>query len=425
MASKEDSELVKKYAGLSKPVIKPPVIPPELLPTQAGKDEAQRQFRNGGPASFGDKLYGAFGEAFPQTAVALGGADELTRRANIDSANPTRLPIRPTDASPQSSLVTTQATEQATPSGFSQRSLNNLPVTVLSKPTGYDSLEGRGYKGNGIEAIGIAPIGRQGAFSGASTDAEAARNLQARFEQDEAAKGIAAGYDRAVERLRDLRAEKLGISRNDLDVYEGRAKAPEEQPAQQNPFALPGDKYGDDVFRKNALLSTINDSRASRSERKAAADTYNTFIESGREQQPQRGQPGSSINPLDLQRFLLDQSKFDYQQNLDKGRLGIEAGTLRNKQAGTELDQQKYSDERRKAFIDNFSYPDENAPREQLGALTLQLADSTGGVIPPEIMVGYIQKAAEEAGVDWEDAPPKSLTALGKRAMELATKDFQ
>lgn len=375
--------------------------------------------------SLGNKLYGAFGETFPQTAVLLGGADELTRRANIDSANPTRLPTRPTAVSPQPSTETSQTTEQAAPSEFSQRGLNNLPVTVLSKPTGYDSLEGRGYKGNGIEAIGIAPIGRRGTFSGASTDEEAARNLQARSEQDKAAKGIAASYDRAIERLRDLRAEKLGITRNSLDVYEGRAKAPEEQTASRNPFALPGDNYGDDVFRKNALLRTINNPRASKSERKAATDTFNTFIESGREQQPQRGQPGSSINPLDLQRFLLDQNKFDYQQNLDKGRLGIEAGTLRDKQAGTELDQQKYANERRKEFINNFSYPDENAPREQLGALTLQLADSTGGVIPPEIMVGYIQKAAEEAGVDWEDAPPKSLVTLGKRAMELATKDFQ
>jgi hypothetical protein len=41
-------------------------------------------------------------------------------------------------------------------------------------------------------------------------------------------------------------------------------------------------------------------------------------------------------------------------------------------------------------------------------------------------MAGYIQKATEESPdfVDWEKTPPKSLTALGKRAMELARADY-
>ena len=61
---------------------------------------------------------------------------------------------------------------------------------------------------------GMVPAGRgRGGFVGAATDAEAARNLQARAVQDQAARGIAQNTDRTIESMRDLRAEQMGIPR--------------------------------------------------------------------------------------------------------------------------------------------------------------------------------------------------------------------
>ena len=68
--------------------------------------------------------------------------------------------------------------------------------------------------------------GQRGGFVGAATDAEAARNLQARAEQDQAASIEAAKMDRAVEMMRDTRAERRGTSRGQLDLQEGRVDTP-------------------------------------------------------------------------------------------------------------------------------------------------------------------------------------------------------
>jgi hypothetical protein len=262
----------------------------------------------------------------------------------------------------------------------------------------------------------------RGGFVGSETDAEAARNLQARFAQDEAARGVAAGYDRAVERLRDLRATKLGISRNYLDQYEGRAETPQAAPEPVNPFAMPGDKYGDDVFRENRLKAAMEAPGLTKAQRAAASDVYNSYLERAKPQPQRGGQTG--VDPVDMGRFLLDQQKFGYQQQADKRNYALGQEDLANKKAGTQLESQRYADTRRKEFLDTFSYPDENAPREQLGAMVLQMSDATGGIIPPEVMTGYIQKAAEAANVDWKNAPPTSLKALTEEAMRLAKLDY-
>jgi hypothetical protein len=301
-----------------------------------------------------------------------------------------------------------------------ERQVGNLPITVQAEPIGGTPLEQRTYTTAGGTVTGAAPVGRRGGFGGAATDAEADRNLQARFAQDEAAKGVAANYDRAIERLRDVRAAKLGISRDYLDQYEGRAATPEATPTPADPFAQPGDKFGDEVFRRNRLESIIQDPRAKKSERKAATEMYNAYLENSNQPQPK----AAGIDPVDMQRFLLDRQKFDYQQGVDKQRFGLDRAAQESKAAETTLERQKYADERRNNFLETFSYPDADAPREQLGALTLQLSDVTGGVIPPEIMVGYIQKAAEVAGVNWKNAPPTSLVDLGEAAMKLARADY-
>ena len=175
-------------------------------------------------------------------------------------------------------------------------------------------------------------------------------------------------------------------------------------------------------MRRDQLVRDINNPRASRTDRKAAADIYGSYIEAAK---PVRGISPPTTNPVDLQRFLLDQQKFGWQQGLDKSRLNLDAAGIGAKVAGQNLEQSKYAAEQRANFLKDFIYPDEKAPQAELGALTWQLSQSTGGAVPPEIMANYIQKAAEANGVDWKNAPPKSLAELGKKAMELAKADYQ
>ena len=146
-------------------------------------------------------------------------------------------------------------------------------------------LERRQYAGPGGSVSGVVAQGTpRGGFAGAATDVAAARNLQARFEQDAAASQIAAGFDRETERLRDARAEKMGISRAKLDASEGRSNpltdlfAPQGQPAQTEAFSQPGDGFGDAAMRRSVLERRMADTRTSGSERRAAAEAYKGFL---------------------------------------------------------------------------------------------------------------------------------------------------
>lgn len=148
-------------------------------------------------------------------------------------------------------------------------------------------LERRQYAGPGGSVSGVTSVNTpRGGFVGAATDVAAARNLQARFEQDAAASQIAAGYDRETERLRDARAEKMGISRAKLDASEGRSNpltslfSAQGQPQQAAPeaFSQPGDGFGDAAMRRSALERQMADTRTSGSERRAAAEAYKGFL---------------------------------------------------------------------------------------------------------------------------------------------------
>jgi len=365
---------------------------------------------------------GALNTAFPQATAVLGGAGEIKRRADIyDSGVPMAPPKPPVVASVQ------PTTEPPASSQFPARpepTMLSAGVIQQTTPIGrMGALERRDYTVPGGTATGVLPTGSsRGGFVGAATDAEAAKNLQDRLAQDEAAKSIAANMDRGTEALRDLRAEQMGITRNALDTAEGRARGTTVLPSAPSPFSQPGDSFGDEVLRRDQLVRDINNPRASRTDRKAAADIYGSYIEAAK---PVRGISPPTTNPVDLQRFLLDQQKFGWQQGLDKSRLNLDAAGIGAKVAGQNLEQSKYAAEQRANFLKDFIYPDEKAPQAELGALTWQLSQSTGGAVPPEIMANYIQKAAEANGVDWKNAPPKSLAELGKKAMELAKADYQ
>ena len=99
---------------------------------------------------------------------------------------------------------------------------------------GQGPLERVTYSRQGGEASGIREVGApRGGFVGAATDAEAARNVQSRLEQDAAASQVVASMNRAADAERDTRAAKLGISRAILDQMEGRMDSPAVQAMQQ------------------------------------------------------------------------------------------------------------------------------------------------------------------------------------------------
>lgn len=122
-----------------------------------------------------------------------------------------------------------------------------------------------------------------------------------------------------------------------------------------------------------------------------------------------------ATDPLDAQRFLLDQSKFGYQQAKDDRELALQEEEFSNTRRTA-------NDARRKDFMSNYSYPDKNAPQGELGALVWSLSEATG--LPPEIMGSYVQKAATQGKVNWKNAPPQSLVELGKQATALAAKEY-
>lgn len=106
-----------------------------------------------------------------------------------------------------------------------------------------------------VVGSGLSSATGRGGFVGASTDAQAAKALQDRAEQNAAAQFNIDSMNRAANAERDLRAARLGVSRGVLDRMEGRndtAAAAADSAAQgaapstpPNPFSLPGDSFQD------------------------------------------------------------------------------------------------------------------------------------------------------------------------------------
>lgn len=149
-----------------------------------------------------------------------------------------------------------------------------LPVTPKLTPLGNgygvtgDNTSGRaGYTnktyydpaGN-VVASGLSSATGGGGFVGASTDAQAAKALQDRAEQNAAAQFNIDNMKHAANAERDLRAARLGVSRGVLDRIEGRndtAAAMADSAAQSaipdhwfDPLSLPGDSFQDTRGRK-------------------------------------------------------------------------------------------------------------------------------------------------------------------------------
>lgn len=257
----------------------------------------------------------------------------------------------------------------------------------------------------GADVVGLArPGAEQGGWVGAATDAEAARNLQDRALQDQATQAEVARLNRATDALRSLREERAPAVRSEVDSIGG------------GPDKL--DVASGRVINRDTPANVVAD-RMKNAGGKAAkfiGDAYLADKElQGREAQLAAKQ-GTGINPVDMGRFLLDQQKFAQQQGIDKSNLQLREKELKNKEAGTSLEQQKYLDTQRKDFIDSFSFSDKNAPEKEIGAAVFEMSRESG--IPRETVAAVYEQVVKELGIDWAKGGPKSQQALNEEVMK-------
>ena len=155
------------------------------------------------------------------------------------------------NAPPQAAEIVRQGLEAAAPTATPAR-----PVTLDQMGPNVPS-----FNNNSVPDFKTA----KGGYVGATTDAEASRNLQSRFEQDAAASQMAASMNRGADAMRDTRATKLGIGRGTLDQMEGRMDSPyiqrsaPEAPKLPGIFDRPGDGFGDAGMRQAKFEGMLSD----------------------------------------------------------------------------------------------------------------------------------------------------------------------
>lgn len=323
-----------------------------------------------------------------------------------------------------------------------------------SDRAGYSNRTYYGPSGN-IIGSGISSATGRGGFVGATTDAEADRNLKARFEQDAAASAMAASMNRGANAERDLRAARLGVSRGVLDRMEGRndTEAAAADSAVQgaipdrwfNPLSMPSDSFQDTRGRQAEYDRAVEQaSTGNTREQKGATATLtalNDFREKNLAARVAQNKAQGGVDPIDMNRFLLDQEKFrqqqntdtnrflldqerfKYQQNQDKQRLAVDKSEAEGKQAERQLARQKYMDESRKAFASEFSFSDPKAPREQIAGAVFDISQATG--VPTDVVSQIYEQTVKELGIDYGKGGPKSPMDLNKLVATRVTQAYQ
>lgn len=340
----------------------------------------------------------------------------------------------------------------------------SAPVSVMPKLTSL----GNGYGVTGEEAIrtyygpsgnvvaSVQPIADlRGGFVGASTDAQAAKALQDRAEQNAAAQFNINNMNRGAEAERGLRASRLGVSRGVLDRMEGRndTEAAVADSAAQgaipgrwfNPLSMPGDSFQDTRGRQAEYDRAVEQALTGNTrEQKGAAATLtalNDLREKNLAAQVAQNKTQAGVDPIDMNRFLLDQQKFnyqqkndanrylldeqkfDYQQGLDKQRLAVDKSEAESKQAERQLARQKYMDESRKAFVSEFSFSDPKAPREQIAGAVFDISQATG--VPADVVSQIYEQAVKELGIDYGKGGPKDPMKLNELVAARVTQKYR
>ena len=230
----------------------------------------------------------------------------------------------------------------------------------ISGRAGYTNKTYYDPSGN-VVASGLSSATGRGGFVGASIDAEADRNLKARFEQDAAASAMAASMNRGAEAMRELRAAQIA----DFDGYKPEAPA------------APGLEQQKFNYQQNT----------------------------------------------DANKFLLDQEKFNYQQGLDKERLAVDRSEAEGKQSARQLERKKYMDESRKEFASEFTFSDPKAPREQIAGAVFDISQATG--VPPDVVSQFYEQAVKDLKIDYGKGGPKDPMALNKLVAARITQAYQ
>lgn len=296
----------------------------------------------------------------------------------------------------------------------------NSTITRGVTPAG-SGMERRVYTSPEGAAMGAVPVGRgQGGFVGATADEEAGRNLQSRFQQDAAASQMAQSFDRSTNALRDLRAERMGIPRSQLDVAEGRLKSQEPQTAA---VGQTGQGFGDDVLDRDRFLRQFQPKEGSLGGAKRRAQANTIAAQQMWDQNQQAMQrpvaQAPTVNPLDEKRLLVDMQNNAARQGVDRERLLIDKGNLQNQTAKTSLEEKKQDLEAKSAFTENFSIGKEGAPDTELATGAWEISKATG--IPAEIVQGYIQRS----DIDWKNGPPENMTKYFENITAQITRDYK
>ncbi len=258
----------------------------------------------------------------------------------------------PTPLEAASEVVTPKLTSLG--NGYGVAGANTSGRAGYSNRTYYDP------SGN-VVGRGLSSATGRGGFVGATTDAEADRNLKARFEQDAAARTMAASMNRGAEAMRELRAAQIA----DLDGY--KPEAPAAPGLDQQKF--------------------------------------------------------NSQQNIDINKFLLDREKFNYQQGLDKERLAVDRSEVEGKQSARQLERKKYTDESRKAFASEFSFSDPKAPREQIAGAVFDISQATG--VPTDVVSQFYEQAAKDLKINYSKGGPTDPMALNKLVAARITQAYQ
>lgn len=282
-------------------------------------------------------------EPIKQFTGSLAGVAEIARPA------PTSLESAPTPA-----LVPITPKLTSLGNGYNVTGSNTSGRAGYTNKTYYDP------SGN-VVASGLSSATGRGGFAGAVTDAEADRNLKARFEQDDAARTMATSMNRGAEAMRELRAAQIA----DLDGYKPETPA------------APGLEQQKFNYQQN----------------------------------------------IDANKFLLDRQKFNYQQGLDKERLAVDKSEAEGKQSARQLERKKYMDESRKAFASEFSFSDPKAPREQIAGAVFDISQATG--VPTDVVSQIYEQTVKELGIDYGKGGPKDPMALNKLVAARITQAYQ
>lgn len=319
---------------------------------------------------------------------------------------------------------------------------------------GYSNRTYYGPSGN-VVASGLSSATGGGGFVGAETDAQAAKALQDRAAQNQAAQFNINSMNRGAEAERDLRATRLGVSRGVLDRMEGRndteaavaAAAAQSAPTsgQSNPLSMPGDSFYDTRSRQatydRAVQQALAGNKREQKGAEAALTALNDFREKNLAAQVAQSKDQTGVNPVDMSKFLLDQQKFNYQQQndanrysldqrkfnyqqgIDKERLTVDRNEAEGKQAERQLARQKYMDESRKAFANEFTFSDPKAPREQIAGAVFDISQATG--VPPDVVSQFYEQAVKDSKIDYGKGGPKDPMALNKLVAARITQAYQ